>query len=50
MPEIEKNFVKIKKIVLESATEKECIKKLTDNKLVVSTSQGRRYWYGLKKI
>ena len=44
----EKPIDKIKKIVKESKDSEECGKKLIEEKLSISMSQGRRYWHCLK--
>ena len=45
---MKKQIDKIKKIVDESKDSQECCKKLVDEKLIISMSQGRRYWGCLK--
>ena len=44
----EKPIDKIKKVVDESKDSQECCKKLIEENLAVSMSQGRRYWGSLK--
>lgn len=45
----EKPIDKIKKVVAESKDSQECCKKLIDEKLIISMSEGRRLWGCLKE-